>query len=85
MVGVGGSGPGEEERSVIARVSIVNSRGKVLYDRYVRAEERITNYRTAVSGILPAHLNGPGAVSFEEVGSILVSPLPTISVRFAPE
>lgn len=75
MVGVGGGEDGDGERSVIARVSIVNYAGQVVYDRYVRPEEPVTSYRTAVSGILPHHIHGSHAVAFaqsvKEVETIL--------------
>ncbi|TNV83849.1 hypothetical protein FGO68_gene11969 [Halteria grandinella] len=40
----------------LARVSIVNYNGQVLYDHYVRPESRITNFRTWVSGVHPHHM-----------------------------
>ncbi|XP_041094573.1 RNA exonuclease 4 [Polyodon spathula] len=49
MVGVGQSG----EDSIVARVSIVNHFGKCIYDKYVKPTEKVTDYRTAVSGIRP--------------------------------
>ncbi|KAJ8339184.1 hypothetical protein SKAU_G00359700 [Synaphobranchus kaupii] len=49
MVGVG---PDCEE-SIVARVSLVNQFGKCIYDKYVKPTERVTDYRTAVSGIRP--------------------------------
>ncbi|XP_006863889.1 PREDICTED: RNA exonuclease 4 [Chrysochloris asiatica] len=52
MVGVGPKG----EESVAARVSIVNQHGKCVYDKYIRPTERVTDYRTAVSGIRPENL-----------------------------
>lgn len=62
MVGVGPDG----SESALARVSLVNYHGKVLIDRYVRPVERITDYRTAVSGIEPHHLKGEGVLSLAE-------------------
>ncbi|KAM3080454.1 3'-5' exonuclease [Clarireedia jacksonii] len=47
MVGVGG----EEERSVLARVSIVNFHGAQIYDSFVRPTEFVTDWRTHVSGV----------------------------------
>lgn len=47
MVGVGFKG----SDSVLARVSIVNHFGHCVYDKYVKAREKVTDYRTAVSGI----------------------------------
>ncbi|KAM9117403.1 RNA exonuclease 4 isoform 1-T2 [Pangshura tecta] len=49
MVGVGPEG----EDSILARVSIVNQFGKCIYDEYVKPTEKVTDYRTAVSGIRP--------------------------------
>ncbi|XP_015500336.2 RNA exonuclease 4 [Parus major] len=53
MVGVGPKG----EDSILARVSIVNQFGKCVYDKYVKPTEKVTDYRTAVSGIRPQNLN----------------------------
>ncbi|KAM5328792.1 RNA exonuclease 4 isoform 1-T2 [Glossophaga mutica] len=52
MVGVGPAG----EESAAARVSVVNQFGKCVYDKYVRPAQPVTDYRTAVSGIRPEHL-----------------------------
>ncbi|XP_053270130.1 RNA exonuclease 4 [Pleuronectes platessa] len=49
MVGVGLDG----EDSILARVSLVNHFGKCIYDKYVKPTEKVTDYRTAVSGIRP--------------------------------
>ena len=38
-------------KSALARCSIVNYFGKVIFDEYVRPEQKITDYRTHVSGI----------------------------------
>jgi RNA exonuclease 4 len=58
MVGVGPEGVD----SVLARVSIVNYHGHVILDEYVNARERITDYRTHVSGITPQILKEKGKV-----------------------
>ncbi|KAL7927346.1 ribonuclease H-like domain-containing protein [Trichoderma austrokoningii] len=47
MVGVG---PGGHE-SVLARISVVDFHGRQIYDSYVKPVERVTDWRTAVSGI----------------------------------
>ena len=47
MVGVGDGGI----RSVLGRVSILNSYGNLVYDKFVKVKERITNFRTQYSGI----------------------------------
>lgn len=52
MVGVGPAG----EESVAARVSLVNQFGKCVYDKYIKPTQPVTDYRTAVSGIRPEHL-----------------------------
>ena len=41
------------EDSILARVSIVNHFGNLVYDTFVAATERVTDYRTAVSGVRP--------------------------------
>jgi RNA exonuclease 4 len=61
MVGVGGT----EDRSVLARVSIVNYHGIQIYDSFVRPKEFVTDWRTHVSGVSPKHM--ATARSFEEV------------------
>jgi RNA exonuclease 4 len=55
MVGVGGG-----RRSVLARVSIVNYHGAVVLDEYVLPQEKITDYRTNISGITPNILRQKG-------------------------
>ncbi|EME27208.1 exonuclease family protein [Galdieria sulphuraria] len=63
FVGVGKLG---KEHS-LARVSIVNFKGEVLYDKYVlNDKEPVVDYRTSVSGIRPEHLRSSDAVSFEQ-------------------
>ncbi|XP_048876485.1 RNA exonuclease 4 isoform X2 [Brienomyrus brachyistius] len=49
MVGVGPDG----QDSIVARVSVVNQFGKCVYDKYVKPTERVSDYRTHVSGIRP--------------------------------
>jgi RNA exonuclease 4 len=61
MVGVGG----DEDRSVLARVSIVNFHGTQIYDSFVRPMEFVTDWRTHVSGVSPRNM--ATARSFEEV------------------
>lgn len=51
MVGIG-----DGQDSMIARVSIVNQDGICVYDKYVKPREEVQDYRTAVSGIRPHHL-----------------------------
>uniref|UniRef100_V5GJC4 RNA exonuclease 4 n=2 Tax=Kalmanozyma brasiliensis (strain GHG001) TaxID=1365824 RepID=V5GJC4_KALBG len=61
MVGVGVNG----SESVLARVSIVNFHGATILDRFVRPQEKVTDYRTWVSGVRPKDLKN--APSFSEV------------------
>jgi RNA exonuclease 4 len=69
MVGIGPLGT----TSRLARVAVVNWRGEVVYDAHVRVEERVTDYRTFVSGITPEDLlESSGAVSFDEARSAVV-------------
>ena len=52
MVGVGKDGT----ESVLARVSLVNQHGHCIYDKFVKPREKVTDYRTHVSGIRPSNL-----------------------------
>nr|XP_032831624.1 RNA exonuclease 4-like [Petromyzon marinus] len=52
MVGLGPGGC----RGALARCSVVDYYGSVLYDSYVRPEEPVTDYRTRWSGIRPSHM-----------------------------
>ncbi|GAA5994043.1 hypothetical protein JCM5350_000057 [Sporobolomyces pararoseus] len=61
MVGVGPSGV----ESTLARVSIVNYHGFTVLDRFVRPREKVTDYRTWVSGVREQDLKN--APSFLEV------------------
>ncbi|KAL1750971.1 ribonuclease H-like domain-containing protein [Schizophyllum commune] len=61
MVGVGPEGT----ESSLARVSLVNFHGAVLLDVFVRQRERVTDYRTHVSGVREKDMLG--ARPFEEV------------------
>lgn len=60
MVGVGDGG----KRSVLARVTLVDFDGRVMYDEHVRPKERITDFRTWVSGVKAKHLKE--AISLKE-------------------
>lgn len=63
MVGAGCHG----RVDLLARVSLVNKHGEVLYDTYVKPHNnvKITDYRTTFSGVRPEHLED-GAVDFLE-------------------
>ncbi|EEY56804.1 RNA exonuclease 4 [Phytophthora infestans T30-4] len=69
MVGVGLSG----KTSVLARCSIVDYDGNVLYDKHVRPVEKVTDFRTHVSGIKSSSLRRaiPFAQCLKEVGKLL--------------
>ncbi|XP_044035021.1 RNA exonuclease 4 [Siniperca chuatsi] len=69
MVGVGPNG----EDSILARVSLVNQFGKCIYDKYVKPTEKVTDYRTAFSGIRPEDIKDGEDVHTvqREVGEIL--------------
>lgn len=62
MVGVGPGGL----TSALARCSIVNFHGKVIYDEYCIPMEPIKDYRTSVSGITPSILKSRGK-SYKEL------------------
>ncbi|KAK7205355.1 ribonuclease H-like domain-containing protein [Myxozyma melibiosi] len=61
FVGVGFEG----KRSALARVSMVNYHGAIVMDEFVRPEEKVTDWRTWVSGIRPEDMKD--AKSFKEV------------------
>jgi len=48
----------------LARVSIVDYNGGVLYDKFVKPESHIVNFRTFVSGVKPSHMKT--AVPFKQ-------------------
>ncbi|NWI10107.1 I20L2 protein, partial [Crypturellus soui] len=50
-----GTGPGGRV-SALARCSVVAYDGAVLYDRYVRPDRPVVDYRTRWSGIRPRHM-----------------------------
>lgn len=56
-------GVGKDERSALARVSLVNYYGVVLLDTFVKPKERVTDWRTWVSGVTPQHMRQ--AITFE--------------------
>lgn len=47
MVGIGSDG----NDHMLARVSLVNKFGDCIYDKFVKAQEEVINYRTDISGI----------------------------------
>ena len=72
MVGIGSDGIS----SALARVTIVDWSGNIVYDTHVQVNRPVTDYRTFVSGITAQHLQPEnGAIPFDEcrakVASIL--------------
>lgn len=61
MVGLGHLGA----ESALARVSLVNYHGHIVLDTFVAPRERVTDWRTWVSGVREEDILG--APSFEEV------------------
>lgn len=51
-------------RSALARVSLVNIYGVILLDTFVKPKERVTDWRTWVSGVSPHHMRN--AILFED-------------------
>lgn len=45
-------------RDILARVSVVNYYGHVLYDTFVRPHSRVTDWRTRWSGVRPSDVMG---------------------------
>ena len=62
MVGVG-----PKNVSVLARVSIVDTDGNCIFDSFVKIQERVTDYRTELSGIRREDLQSKDALPFGEV------------------
>merc|ERR1712232_6754 len=52
MVGTGYKG----HKSIVARVTIIDWNGIIIFDEYVKPTRAVTDYRTFVSGITPQHL-----------------------------
>ncbi|XP_006885293.1 PREDICTED: uncharacterized protein LOC102852065 [Elephantulus edwardii] len=66
-----GLGPGRD--SGLARCSLVDVHGTVLFDKFIRPEGEITDYRTAVSGVTPQHMERatPFTVAKQEILQLL--------------
>ncbi|XP_053437654.1 interferon-stimulated gene 20 kDa protein isoform X1 [Nycticebus coucang] len=66
-------GLGPHRESGLARCSLVNYYGEVLYDKFILPEGEITDYRTRVSGVTPQHMVGatPFAVARLEILQLL--------------
>lgn len=67
MVGVGPDG----KTDALARVSVVNQTGDVLYDTFVKPGEAVTDFRTQYSGVRPADLESAAAVTAYEAQGIV--------------
>jgi len=61
MVGVGRGGKG----SSVARVTLVDWDGRIVWDEFVRQEQEVTDYRTFVSGITPLDME-VATLTFDE-------------------
>ncbi|KAK2593493.1 3'-5' exonuclease [Conoideocrella luteorostrata] len=61
MVGIGSGG----HQSTLARVSLVDFHGRQVYDSYVIPKERVTDWRSSISGISPKEMRF--ARGFDEV------------------
>merc|ERR1712086_174498 len=69
MVGIGPGG----YQSRLARVCLVNWNGDTIYDAYVEVAEKVTDYRTFMSGITEEDLFSDDAVTFDEAQSAVAS------------
>ncbi|XP_067411769.1 interferon-stimulated gene 20 kDa protein isoform X2 [Emydura macquarii macquarii] len=67
-----GLGPFRTENG-LARCSIVDYYGNVVYDRFIRPEGTITAFRTSVSGVRPSDMEGatPFTVAREQILQLL--------------
>lgn len=61
MVGLGHLG----SESALVRVSLVNYHGHIIYDTFVQPREKVTDWRTWVSGVRQSDV--ANALPFEEV------------------
>ncbi|CAE6447545.1 unnamed protein product [Rhizoctonia solani] len=69
MVGVGENGL----ESSLARASIVDFQGRVVLDEFVLQRERVTDYRTQVSGIRPKDMINVGHALHNDLTALLLS------------
>ncbi len=63
MVGTGMNG----KYSELARCSLVDSKGNVIYDEFVQPKGYVTDFRTQWSGIRKSDINKRKAVTLEQV------------------
>lgn len=69
MVGVGPGGL----RSALARVSVVNWDGDVVFDTHVKVPEPVTDYRTFVSGIRAEDIESDMAMDVDHCRAVVAS------------
>lgn len=69
MVGTGPNGKVSE----LARCSIVDYRGNVVYDEFVQPKGHVTDFRTRWSGIRKGDISKSNAVTFEQVGHLMTN------------
>lgn len=58
---------GESGDDLLAQVAMVDYNGNIIYNTYVHVEEKIVDYRTVITGIVPKHLKSETAKPFEVV------------------
>ena len=68
MVGVGTNG----SRSALARVVVVDGAGRVVLDEHVKPKEKVTDFRTKVSGVTRADLT-TSCIGFSEANASVAS------------
>jgi RNA exonuclease 4 len=67
MVGIGEDG----KTSILARACVVDWHGKIMYDSFVKVDQRVTDFRTQFSGVRPSNLKSKDAASYTEcVGDV---------------
>merc|ERR1719499_402862 len=49
-------GVGPQRKDFLARASVVNYHGEVIYDVYVKPDQKVTDYRFRITGISEKHL-----------------------------
>lgn len=69
MVGVGPFG----EKSVLARICVIDWNNTILLDTYVKVDEPVTDYRTFVSGVRSKDINSDSAMSFDTCQHIVTN------------
>ena len=67
MVGIGFGGT----KSVLARATIVSGNGDILLDEFCSSEQKVTDYRTLISGVRPQDMKT--AQPFEGLVSIVLN------------